>query len=186
MQSTVRPRSLKMVSGQILVDADLRRPQLHLELLSNKSDYLGLSDYLSELASLEQTISPTEIENLDLIPAGRHCPKPTMVLAGAAFSALIERLLGDYDRVIVDSAPVNAVSDTLLLAKYFNGVCLVVETGKTPRTAVERAVRLLEQSGANIIGTILNRVQNGYGAEFYYYYYGSEHTKAAGYGTASA
>lgn len=168
----------------ILVDADLRRPQLHSELLDGKSEYLGLSDYLSDLASLEQTISPTEMENLDLIPAGRHCPKPTLVLSDAGFSALIERLLSDYDRVIVDSAPVNAVSDTLLLAKYLNGVCLVVQTGKTPRTAAERAVRLLEQSGANIVGTILNRVRNGYGADYYYYYYGSEHSRAAGYGTA--
>ena len=169
----------------ILVDADLRRPQLHSELLNDKSDYMGLSDYLSELAPLQQTISPTGMENLDLIPAGRHCPKPTMLLSDPAFSALIERLLSDYDRVVVDTAPVNAVSDTLLLARHFNAVCLVVQSGKTPRAAVERAVRSLEQSGANIVGTILNRVRKGYGAEFYYYYYGSDYKKAAGYGSAS-
>jgi succinoglycan biosynthesis transport protein ExoP len=170
----------------ILVDADLRRPQLHGELLNGKSEYLGLSDYLSELATLEQTIAPTDIDQLDLIPAGRHCPKPMMVLSDPAFPALIERLLSDYDRVIVDSAPVNAVSDTLLLAKYFNGVCLVVRNGKTPRSAVERAVRLLEQSGANIVGTILNRLPRGYGAGYYFYYYGDEYAKGAAYGTAGA
>ena len=70
----------------LLLDADLRRPQLHCELLNGKSEYLGLSDYLSELASLEQTVAPTSIENLDLIPAGRHCPKPTMLLSNTAFS----------------------------------------------------------------------------------------------------
>jgi polysaccharide biosynthesis transport protein len=168
----------------ILVDADLRRPQLHCELLNRNAEYLGLSDFLSELATLDQIIAPTDIGNLDLIPAGRHCPNPTMILSDPAFPALLDRLLGDYDRVIVDSAPVNAVSDTLLLAKHFNAVCLVVRSGKTPRAAVERAVRLLGQSGANTIGTILNRLSRGYGADYYYYYYGDEYAKGATYGKA--
>jgi Mrp family chromosome partitioning ATPase len=81
-----------------------------------------------------------------------------MVLSSPTLPALIKRLLNDYDRVIVDSAPVNMVSDTLLMAKYFSGVCLVVRNGKTPRPAAERAVWLLEQSSANIVGTILNRL----------------------------
>jgi len=170
----------------ILVDADLRRPRLHGELLNDKSEYLGLSDYLSELVPLEEAIAPTHIEKLDLIPAGRYCPKPIMVLSSPAFPALIKHLLNDYDRVIVDSAPINAVSDTLLLAKYFNGVCLVIRNGKTPRPAVERAARLLEQSGANVVGTILNRLPRGHGADYYYYYYGDEYAKGAAYGTAGA
>jgi polysaccharide biosynthesis transport protein len=168
----------------ILLDADLRRPQLHGELLNGKSEYLGLSDYLSDLAALEQVIAPTDIENLDLIPAGRHCPKPTMVLSSSALPALIERLLRDYDRVIADSAPVNVVSDSLLVAKHFNGVCLVARTGKTPRHAIERAVQLVEQAGANIVGTVLNRLPKVYGAGYYYHYYGDEYTRDAAYGAA--
>jgi succinoglycan biosynthesis transport protein ExoP len=170
----------------ILLDADLRRPQLHGELLNGKSEYLGLSDYLSDLAALEQVIAPTDIENLDLIPAGRHCPKPTMVLSSSALPALIERLLRDYDRVIADSAPVNVVSDSLLVAKHFNGVCLVARTGKTPRHAIERAVQLVEQAGANIVGTVLNRLPKVYGAGYYYHYYGDEYTRDAAYGAARA
>jgi polysaccharide biosynthesis transport protein len=161
----------------ILVDADLRRPQLHCELLNPKAEYLGVSDFLSELATLDQIIAPTNIGNLDLIPAGRHSPNPTMLLSDPAFPALLGRLLSDYDRVIVDSAPVNAVSDALLLARHFHGVCLVVRSGKTPRAAVERAVRLLGQSSANIVGTILNRLPRGYGADYYYYYYGDEYAE---------
>ena len=164
----------------ILVDADLRGPQLHSELLNGKSEYLGLSDYLSELITLQQAIAPTRIDNLDLIPAGRYCPNPMMVLSSPTLPALIKRLLNDYDRVIVDSAPVNMVSDTLLMAKYFSGVCLVVRNGKTPRPAAERAVWLLEQSSANIVGTILNRLPRGHGAGYYYYYYGDEYYGAAG------
>ena len=164
----------------ILVDADLRRPQLHSELLNGKSEYLGLSDYLSELTTLQQAIAPTRIDNLDLIPAGRYCPKPMMVLSSPTLPALIKRLLNDYDRVIVDSAPVNIVSDTLLMAKYFSGVCLVVRNRKTPRPAAERAVRLLEQSSANIVGTILNRLPRGHGAGYYYYYYEDQYAKRLG------
>ena len=144
---------------------------LHCELLNRNAEYLGFSDFSSELATLDQIVAPTNIENLYLIPAGRHCPNPTMLLSDSAFSALLDRLLSDYDRVIVDSAPVNAVSDTLLLARHFNAVCLVVRIGKTQRATVERAVRPLEQSGANIVGTILNRLPRGYGADYYYYYY---------------
>ena len=170
----------------ILLDADLRRPMLHCELLNRNAEYLGFSDFLSELATLDQIVAPTNIENLYLIPAGRHCPNPTMLLSDSAFSALLDRLLSDYDRVIVDSAPVNAVSDTLLLARHFNAVCLVVRIGKTQRATVERAVRLLEQSGANIVGTILNRLPRGYGADYYYYYYGDEYAKGATYGKTDA
>ena len=170
----------------ILVDADLRCPQLHSELLNGKSEYLGLSDYLSELITLQQAIAPTRIDNLDLIPAGRYCPKPMMVLSSPTLPALIKRLLNDYDRVIVDSAPVNMVSDTLLMAKYFSGVCLVVRNGKTPRPAAERAVWLLEQSSANIVGTILNRLPRGHGAGYYFYYFGDEYAKRTAHGAAAA
>ena len=103
-----------------------------------------------------------------------------MVLSSPIFPALIKRLLNDYDRVIVDSAPVNMVSDTLLMAKYFSGVCLVVRNGKTPRPAAERAVWLLEQSRANIVGTILNRLPRGNGAAHNYYYFGDKYAKANG------
>ena len=170
----------------ILVDADLRCPQLHSELLNGKSEYLGLSDYLSELITLQQAIAPTRIDNLDLIPAGRYCPKPMMVLSSPTLPALIKLLLNDYDRVIVDSAPVNMVSDTLLMAKYFSGVCLVVRNGKTPRPAAERAVWLLEQSSANIVGTILNRLPRGHGAGYYFYYFGDEYAKRTAHGAAAA
>jgi polysaccharide biosynthesis transport protein len=102
------------------------------------------------------------------------------------FPDVIADLLKDFDRVIVDSAPVNAVSDTLLIAKHFHGVCLVVRSGKTPRAAVQRGLRLLEQAGANVVGTVLNRLPKGRGAGYYYYYYGDEYAKGAAYGTARA
>jgi Mrp family chromosome partitioning ATPase len=70
------------------------------------------------------------------------------------------------------------------MAKYFSGVCLVVRNGKTSRSAAERAVWLLEQSRANIVGTILNRLPRGNGAAYYYYYYGDEYAKGAANGAA--
>ena len=170
----------------VLIDADLRRPTLHREILDGKSEYLGLSDYLSDLATIDQTIAPTSIENLHFIPAGRHCPNPSLVFSRPDFPDVIAGLLKDFDRVIVDSAPVNAVSDTLLIAKHFHGVCLVVRSGKTPRAAVQRGLRLLEQAGANVVGTVLNRLPKGRGAGYYYYYYGDEYAKSATYGTARA
>jgi succinoglycan biosynthesis transport protein ExoP len=75
-----------------------------------------------------------------------------------------------FDRVVIDSAPLLAVSDTLLMARHAQTVCLVLRAGKTPRSAVQRAISLLVSSGTPPAGVVLNRLPHSGGAGHYYYY----------------
>ena len=169
----------------ILIDADLRRPSLHKALLDSKELPPGLTDLFSGNAGLDQIILPTHIPNLSLIPAGSRAPNPAELLASANLPSLIEDLLKTHDRVIIDTAPVNAVSDTLVIAPHAHKTILVIQAGKTPRKAVLRAIHLLRKSGAKIAGFALNRLPTGRMAAYYYYYYGDKYEKDSVYGTKS-
>ena len=83
-----------------------------------------------------------------------------------------------FDRVVIDSAPILAVSDTLLMMPYVQTVCIVVRASKTPRAAVRRAITLLAKSGIRPAGLVLNRLRRSRGVGYYYYYashgYGKE------------
>ena len=75
-----------------------------------------------------------------------------------------------FDRVVIDSAPILAVSDTLLMTPHAQTLCIVVRSGKTPRQAVRRAITLLAKSGIRPAGLILNRLRRSRGVGYYYYY----------------
>ncbi len=164
----------------LIIDADLRRPALSaafIEEADRRSDnYRGLSDVLSGLVEVNEAIRSTSVHGLSLIPSGRRPPNPSELLAQYELSALLERLLKDFDRVLIDSAPVNAVSDSLTLATHAHAVCLVLAFGKTPRRAFQRALNVITKTGAKIAGIIMNRMPANRGAAYYYYYYGDSYT----------
>jgi Mrp family chromosome partitioning ATPase len=87
--------------------------------------------------------------------------------------------------VVVDSAPVNAVSDSLALAPIAHAVCLVLRFGKTPRRAIIRAISLLQKAGARMAGLVMNRMPTSRGAAYYYYYYGDPYVADSVYGSTS-
>jgi Mrp family chromosome partitioning ATPase len=92
----------------------------------------------------------------------------------------LKTLLNDYDRILIDSAPVNAVSDSLTLAGHAHAVCLVLAFGKTPRRAFQRALNVIQKTGARIAGIVMNRMPANRGAAYYYYYYGDAYNDAGG------
>jgi succinoglycan biosynthesis transport protein ExoP len=161
----------------IVVEADLRRPSLH-QLFPGLADRdsPGLSDFLAGNETLDAVVRPTPVENLSVLFAGRHSPNPAELLASKSFPRLIEALLERFDRVICDSAPINAVSDTLTLMAAVQHVCLVVRPEKTPKKAIARACHLVERAGGKLAGFLLNRVKFKFGsAGYYYYYYGDKY-----------
>jgi Mrp family chromosome partitioning ATPase len=97
---------------------------------------------------------------------------------------LIDEALLHFDRVIVDSAPVHAVSDTLLVLNRIQTLCLVVKSGYTPRNSVLRAVQMLKEAGAPLAGAILNQIPRSRGGSGYYYdsYYSYGYYGKDGYG----
>jgi capsular exopolysaccharide synthesis family protein len=172
-------------SRTLLIDADLRRPSLHKALQVQKEMPIGLTDFFSGNARLNDVILRTDIENLFLLPAGRRAPNPAELLSSADFGKLLDQLLKKFDRIVIDSAPVNAVSDTLVLAPHANKTILVVRAGKTHRKAIERGVLLLRKSGAKLAGFVLNRLPTGRAAAYYYYYYGDKYEKDSAYGSTT-
>ena len=170
----------------LLIDADLRRPALSATLITRdvrkEENFRGLSDVLSNLCTTSEAIRPTSIDNLSLLPSGRRAPNPAELLSQPSVAKLLEGFVADYDRVVIDSAPVNAVSDSLGLAPMAHAVCLVLRFGKTPRRAIQRALTLLKKSGARMAGLVMNRMPTSRGASYYYYYYGDPYIADSVYG----
>jgi len=158
----------------LLIDADLRLGGLEQAVLG-KSGLAGVTEMLLQRRDWDETVFPTDIENLSLLPAGARVVDPPELLGRRSFAALLKDALERFDRVVIDSAPIHAVSDTLLLAPHVEAVCLVLRAGATPRAAVVRAADKLRDSGARLAGFILNGLPLGHGG--YYFHY-----QAPGYG----
>ena len=163
----------------------MRRPSVHHALLGGE-ERRGLTDYLSGQAGLDELIGETGIKGLSVITAGRRAPNPAELLLQSDIPALIQELLGRFDRIIIDSAPVNAVSDTLYIAGPAKEVILVVRSDKTPGKAVQRAIAQLRKSGTHLAGIVLNRIRRGPGEGYYYYSYGDKYHKDSVYGSSQS
>ena len=127
---------------------------------------------------------------LSVLAGGRRAPNPAEILAGPFFGQLVAEAARLFDRVVIDSAPILAVSDTLLMMPYVQTACIVLRAGKTPRQAVRRAIFLLTSAGIRPAGLVLNRLRRSGGAGHYYYYashgYGAdEGSYSRGYGYRS-
>ncbi|MBC2397109.1 CpsD/CapB family tyrosine-protein kinase [Clostridium tetanomorphum] len=165
-------------SKTIIIDCDQRKPRLHkLFSLSNES---GLSDLLAGNTEFSQAVHKTEIENLDILPAGTRPPNPSELLSSKKMGSFIEELRGEYDCIILDTPPVIAVTDAQLLASKADGCVLVLSAGEVEREAAMKAKELLEKVQAKIIGVVLNKLEvseKGYYGYYYHYYYGNDGEK---------
>jgi capsular exopolysaccharide synthesis family protein len=170
----------------LLIDSDLRKPSVS-KLFFNENLKPGLSEVLMGSAAVDQAIMPTEIENLSILPAGGIAPNPSELLAQPPFGELVNKLRGEYDRIVIDSSPVLAVRDPLLVAKSVDASCLIVRAGHSPAKATIQAVRLLAESETPASGVVLNSVRQGSGAYYAYAYrtYGTYGAKGV-YGESSA
>lgn len=164
-------------SRVLLIDADLRRPNVHHRFGLNGR--IGLTTLLTGATTLEQTIQHVpEIPNLDVISSGPVPPLPTEMLASESMRALLERLAGLYTHVIIDSPPILSVTDGVILSRQADAVVLVVRHGKSNKHVVRRARDLLLRSGASITGIVLNAIDVS-SPEYYGYYGYSKYNYAA-------
>ena len=160
----------------LLIDADLRRPSVQAVLTGNDDeDLLGVTDYLTGQKKLDEILQPLPShQNMKWIAAGTTAPNPAELLAHDGLKALLDEALKSFDRIVVDTAPVTAVSDTLTIAKNVQTTVLVVRSHRTPRKPILRTVQLLRQAGANLCGLVLNLEPQHWGPGYYYsdsYYY---------------
>jgi capsular exopolysaccharide synthesis family protein len=165
--------SAQMGVRTLLIDADLRRPAIS-QIFFGQTKKPGLADCLSGQASVQNAVLPSEVANLSILPAGSTVPNPAELLSSAEFAAVVKEAMLLYDRVIVDTAPVNAVSDTLMLAPHVQTICLVVRAGSTHGRSVMRAIKILTDIQCKPAGIVLNYLPEHRGIGYYYYYYSGE------------
>ncbi len=159
----------------ILVEADLRQPSIAAAF--ERTSKVGLTTALVE-NRLDGKIQATEIEGLRFLGAGEKPPNPAEMLGSERMRHVLERLLQEAELVVIDTAPVLPVADSLVLAQYVDGVLLVVDLGHTSRSAVLQAVQSLRQVGANLVGAVLNNVPAAGGYYGYRYYAcGKDHSR---------
>jgi capsular exopolysaccharide synthesis family protein len=152
------------------VDADLRRPRVHS--IFGLQNSVGLKDCLANNVDPMDVVKKTPIPNLNIITAGDRTPQPGKLFESEHLKEVLNKLEFYYDIVIVDSAPVLAVSDTLFLCSEIEAVMLVVLAGVTPREVVQRTKNVLDDSRANVAGVILNNATQVLPYYYDYKYYG--------------
>ena len=152
----------------LIVDADMRKPRLHAIL--GKENGLGLSNFLSGNAQLQSVVRKSKVPNLYYIPSGPIPPNPAELLGSDLFKGMMQVLEGKFDHIVLDSPPVLAFADSIIVSASVDGVILVVLGGKTPRETLQRAKEMLHQVNAKILGVVINRVNIGKSDYGYYYY----------------
>jgi polysaccharide biosynthesis transport protein len=154
----------------VLVDADLRKPGIGRLLNLGSGKYAGLSSYLAGVSSLDLvTVPHPAIPNLAAIPTGPLPPNPADLLSSHKLAEAIAELRTKYKFIVIDSPPVMAATDAVILSVLVDGVLLVVRSGETPKEAFTRTRDLLNSVKCRILGVVLNAVDSS--APDYYYSY---------------
>jgi capsular exopolysaccharide synthesis family protein len=167
----------------LLIDSDMRRPRLH------KSTGVALAPGLSNLLigedDYDNLIKPTDVKDLFVLPCGPTPPNPAELLLTKRFETVLGELARRFDRIILDSPPIQPVTDAVVLSKRVDGVVLVVRASKTMRDELRRSSRMIRDVGGSIVGVIVNELDardsyyggygyGGYGYGRYGGYYGHD------------
>jgi capsular exopolysaccharide synthesis family protein len=166
--------ALAQMERVLIIDADMRRPTI-MKHCSFPPKTSGLSNAIAKTAELDNCIHRYEAGNLDVMPVGLIPPNPLELLASKAFADLMNVLEARYDTLVIDSPPINAVSDAQLLAQYANGVVYVVKGESTSSHVAKEGLRRLQQIAAPLVGVVLNQIDmekaGKYGGYYQGYYY---------------
>jgi succinoglycan biosynthesis transport protein ExoP len=158
-------------SRVLLIDADMRRPSVSRTL--GIENTIGLSHLLTGQATARQTIRRTNVQNLWVMTAGITPPNPSELLSSDRMKTLIANVqTGPFDWVLIDTPPVLAVTDAVILAPWVSGVVFVIGSEMTQRRLAERAVETLMSSRPHVLGAVLNRVDIIRNKYYYSRYYG--------------
>ncbi len=178
--ATVIAQSGKSV---ILIDADLRHPVLHEAFgLPKRPGLLEALLAVNENRDPLNTLQETQVRGLRVLTAGEHTPNPAEVLSSQTFRHFITQLTEQVDFVILDSPPVLAVTDAVVLSNLTDGTIMVLDYGVTRIPAAIQAMERLTEVSSGVLGAVLNRVPPGGDGYYYYqyYYYGTESQKKPG------
>jgi len=154
----------------LLIDADLRKPTVHYTF--RLQNIHGLTSVLLRNATLQEAVSISEIDHLDVLTSGPIPPNPAELLSSRSMVELLKEAYDQYDIVLIDSPPLLAVADAQILANQVDASIMVVASGKTEREAALKGKESLLSAKSKLLGVVLNgKPQKD---SHYYYYYGGK------------
>lgn len=166
--ATILAQSQKRV---LIIDADLRRGYLHKYF--NLQTQPGLADYLNGQTELSQIIKATEVSGLDVIVRGKSPANPSELLSTTQFAAMLSQLSEQYDHILIDTPPILAVTDGIIISQHAGVNLVIARYAKTQMKELELTINRFEQAGVKVNGIILNDIQRssaGYGYGYNYSY----------------
>ncbi|RZG82052.1 polysaccharide biosynthesis tyrosine autokinase [Acinetobacter venetianus] len=152
----------------LLIDADMRRGYMHKYFDVDIKP--GLSEFLSNQVALDQVIHQTEVNGLDVITRGKSPTNPSEMLGSQKFKALLDELSQQYDHIIIDTPPILAVTDGIIISQYAGVNLLIARYSKSQMKELELSLNRFEQAGVKVNGFILNDIQRTAGAGYSYNY----------------
>ncbi|ARB41596.1 capsular biosynthesis protein [Mammaliicoccus sciuri] len=152
----------------LLIDGDMRKPSQHY--LFNTDNMDGLSNLIINKTNYNKAIHKTDIVNLDLLTSGPIPPNPSELIGSEKSLEVFEYLRSEYDFIIIDTPPVNTVTDAQLFSEIAKYVVYVVDVQKNDRNAIKKGKDLIEKAGAKILGVVLNKAPEDKSSSYYYYY----------------
>ena len=178
--------SLAKIDKTILIDADLRKPRIAnvFESENENENVAGLVDFLAGLSTFQDsTYQHSSFENLTIFPSGTIPPNPQELLASEKFSLFLEDIKSKYKYIVIDTAPVLPVSDSIVLGKMVDIVLVAVKAGSTTIKMTRETIKRLNIANVNPSGLVLtqldkpNKAYGKHGLNYYYSYYGNEVTR---------
>ena len=166
--ATILAQSDKRV---LLIDADLRRGYMHKYF--NYDVQPGLAEYLNGQHELGSIVRSTEVENLSIISRGKSPSNPSELLSTQKFAEMLAHLSSQFDHILIDTPPILAVTDGIIISQYAGVNLVVARYAKTQMKELELTVNRFEQAGVKVNGFILNDIQReagGYGYGYNYAY----------------
>ena len=157
----------------LLIDADLRKPTIHRKMGLNNAS--GLSRFIVGFETMAEALKRNILPNLDIMTSGPIPPNPSELLGSANMQTFLERASEYYDYIVIDTPPINVVTDTAVMAKFISGVLLVARYASTTLDDIKKAQDALELAHTKLLGLTVNGVihkkgrKGGYYKKYYAY-----------------
>ena len=163
----------KMEKRVLLIDCDLRRPNLH-NIFKVKNE-IGLSNIIGKMGDFEDVVHRDVLPNLDILPSGTIPPNPSELICSTRFVEMIKRLTDQYDYIIFDTPPIGVVADALLLKDLIAGFVVVVRERSTTQGDVQNLLDTAKMADCKLLGFVkvghIAARKHGKRGYYYYYYY---------------
>ncbi|MHB7941551.1 polysaccharide biosynthesis tyrosine autokinase [Staphylococcus capitis] len=155
----------------LIIDGDMRKPTQNY--LFEEANYDGLSNLIIGKSDYDKAIRSTRVPNLDLLTSGPIPPNPSELIDSDKFHEIYNELLRRYDFVLIDTPPVNTVTDAQVFLQHVKDAILVIDSENNNKNEVKKAKSLIEKADGKLIGAVLNKTPRDKSSS-YYSYYGEE------------